>query len=485
MGKRRNDSTIRILMLGAPGVGKSALESRFTTNEFPAAYDTSLTRHSRRCVTLSPKDQEPDSETRPLDTSYGLTIPLLSDRDDRLTTQSSIFSNPASIQDPDSAEHITAQTLESFSGEPITCSDCERENSTFLVEVINSPDLQHPKKRAKTLLNGSYDAVLLVYDIGSRGSFETVADLHNEIPLSARSGHGSLGRRKGWLRFLGRGAGEIVVGLVGNKSDTDTDFEAIDFDVGGILLEKEEALLKDVASEREVVHPLFRESRVFDQNLPFSPISMGSFGAIQRDSILAAARRSIVSADAAMDARLSVSSTQRSVHTVRAANEKRLPHFARRSSRSSKVESWLEIGTPVIESTAREQIVEGDGPANVNAYDSSSSTTAVRRQISKLEGELVARTLLLQVPFVETSAKTGENVEETPEVSPPSQTSPKCLTESGKGRQGPEREYYEQSYKALWPHEIIQAHTTQRIHVPYGDDQFPGGARRNVLTRGI
>jgi GTPase SAR1 family protein len=351
-------------------------------------------------------------EPRPLDTLHGLmTIPLLSDRDDRPPTQSSTFSNPASMPEVQDAEHIVPRAVEPFSGEPIVCPECEWENNTFLLEIVNYPRLQCPKERAKVLLKGEFDAVLLVYDIASRGSFETVADLHNEIPLNARRGRSSLGKRGSWRHAFGRRGGEIVVGLVGNKSDIDAHMYSTESDFDELLLEKEEAALEDVASEREVVHPLFRQSRLFDSSMPLSPISMRSFGAIQRYSILAAARRSIASADAAFDARHSIMSA-RTAHSIRATNEKRLPRLPRRLSRSSKVESWLEFGSPVMENYPPTQQEEMNDLTNASTRDSSPSTTAVRRHISRLEGELVARTLLLQVPFFETSAKTGQNVEE-------------------------------------------------------------------------
>jgi GTPase SAR1 family protein len=351
-------------------------------------------------------------ESSQLDISYGLMeLPLLSNRRARSASQSSTFSNPASIRGATPGEDVGLEALRNSQGPP---NDYQDHDDTYLVEIMSHPCLQFEKERAKILLKGDFDAVLLVYDITSRESFETVAELHNEIPLNARSGRSSLGRRKGWWQTLGHGSDEIVVGLVGNKSDLDGGFEMQDFDLDALLLEKENVTLDDVASEREVVHPLFRESRLFDYNssLPLSPVSINTFGATRRLSVLSAYGRPYGSADAVVNVRFSVPPSQRPTSAVKFATGDDILNHSRPSSRHTKVQSWLEIGSPTADHRSYEQHLGEDNLTDDSTRNSGSPTTAARRQVSSLEGELVARTLLLQVPFFETSAKTGEQVEE-------------------------------------------------------------------------
>lgn len=376
-------------------------------------------------MTLSTYHGPYGPEYDPLDNvAYELMdLPLLSNRRERAMTQSSTFSNPASFRGAEADDEIAPEAAEPTAG---TQSE---EDTSYLVEIISHPCFQLEKERARVLLKGDFDAVLLVYDITSRTSFETVAELHNGIPLNARRGWSSLGRRSSWWQALGRGTDEIVVGLVGNKCDLDAGFRTQDFDLDAVLLQKEDVVLDDVASEREVVHPLFRESRLFDcDSLPLSPISINTFGASQQLSTLTDSLRPYGSAGAALQARLSVSPSQRSANTLKTADGDRILQHSRPSSRHIKVQSWLDTGSPTVDARSdgeRDRGTSTDGP------NSSTPTTAAMRQVSRLEGELVARTLLLQVPFFETSAKTGEQVEELFEA-----VVREVLTEAGRGKGG-------------------------------------------------
>ena len=397
------------------------------------------------------------------------------------------------------------------------CVDCVREASTYLVEVTNYPSLQLPKVRAQVYKEGEYDAVLLVYDVANRASFEAVTDLHAEIPLHKRrnsnsngnsnnnaggrngvtNGVGQLHKRKGSQSALGRrrssiwlgggsvsttslaeaimggggsgqmrnnSGGETVVALVGNKADVDADYGGGDlgFD-DAILLEEKRGVLQEAdIEERSLVHPLYRESRVFgntspttttgpengttlegDDRLlrllpgardsgslspllpPKSPYGVGHPRGPERRQprasrapVPAYARRSVMSVDHEMGAqRMSVLS-RRSVTSVQEGNEKALPRMPTRVPKADSIEKWIRTGSPTVGDrtttiTVDESVgvMETEESTRADTLDSG-ATTASKRQVSKIEGQLLSRSLLLNVPFYETSAKTGENVEE-------------------------------------------------------------------------
>jgi hypothetical protein len=321
---------------------------------------------------------------------------------------------------------------------------------TYLVEVINYPALQFAKERAHIYAKGEYDAVMLVYDVGNRQSFEEVVDLQAEIPMGrglsswrrTRRKSGSVRRTRSSIFGGGSGeanessrrAGEPVVALVGNKSDFDAEYASVD-------LEKEAAREEAHVEERSLVHPLYRESRIYDDP-PLSPRSARSmpspniFGygndrvgtipeplgaSLEGDALV---RRSTTSADAALlrgaDARASILlSAKRSVRTVQEGKERALPRLPMRepAGTTEAIENWIETGSPTVATMAAKYeaatVEDGeDGVTRVDSLQASEATSASRRQVSRLEGELLARTLLLGVPFFEASAKTGENVEE-------------------------------------------------------------------------
>jgi hypothetical protein len=305
------------------------------------------------------------------------------------------------------------------------CLECIREANTYMVELINYPGLNHPKERQLALLKNEYDAILLVYDVGNRQSFEAAQALYNDIPSRNRRRASMSRSRPGW-----RGGGNVngsnnshaspssssssssssrqgrngpVVALVGNKSDFDEDYVSIELGLDGPIMEKEMEIQVAEVDERNLVHPLFRESRVYDDP-PFSPRSF-SYGA--RD-LMAEARRSVVSADMPYS-RTSVLSRQRSIQTAPVGRERPLPRLLRQASKNDVVEQWLETGSPTVEDTPVVDEIENETQIGSN---DSESTTAAKRQVSRLEGEVMAQRLQLLVPFFETSAKTGDNVEE-------------------------------------------------------------------------
>lgn len=318
-----------------------------------------------------------------------------------------------------------------MSSEQRPCSLCIREADTYLVEVINYPALQSAKVRSHVLAKGGYDAVLLVYDVGNRKTFETIMDLHSEIPLGRRWRRGShsiaASRTKRGLFRRGSventanlySGGETVVALVGNKADFDADYASIELGLDGPLSEKMAVLEEVDLEERSLVHPLFRESRLYDEMssptalLPaISPGAQTFHGRSTYRQDISDVRRSVLSADHILDSRLSILSLQRSVRTVpaRTGRHRRSVSNRYREDPARIVENWLEIRNPIVDQDLNESPREE--PSARRDSTETASTTAAKRQVSKLEGEMLARTLLLQVPFFETSAKTGEMVEE-------------------------------------------------------------------------
>ncbi len=133
--------------------------------------------------------------------------------------------------------------------------------------------------------------------------------------------------------------------LVGNKSDFDAEYASVELGLDGPLLEKEAEIQEADVEERSLVHPLFRESRFFDElnirDEPLSPRSVREFAAKGKE-IGADGRRSVVSAD--NDLRRSILSLQRSVRTVPVGKEKR--SFPNAPDKTAIIETWLQTGNP-------------------------------------------------------------------------------------------------------------------------------------------
>ncbi|KAK3687407.1 hypothetical protein B0T22DRAFT_457149 [Podospora appendiculata] len=395
--------------------------TQFTTMAYPPLYDPSLTINSRRFFTLPPHQPvDPDPVTRPLDTSHGHE--LNSPR--RPQSASTTFSNPGSPAPttPQPTHNNPSPTTASPSDNtPLlpVCADCRRE-ATYMVEVTNYPALHLPKVRAHVLAKGDYDAVLLVYDISNRASFTSIPALHAEIPLTTTTTTtGGTKRRK--ASATGHVAtasaddarGETAVALIGNKSD-------VDETVG---LEKEAILQEAEVEQRSLVHPLYRESwylRAYDDDEheppPLSPRSARSLPVARREEKENEeyVRRSVFSEGGGGGLRTSVFSARRELDFV--PEEQYPPTSSTTTNKPPEptgetLEKWIAFADPE---------GEGDGAAStatedctrVDSRTSDITTPAVaKRQVSRLEGETLARSLLLSLPFYETSAKTGDNVE--------------------------------------------------------------------------
>ena len=417
----------------ASRTGNDTCKRQFTTATYPPPYDPALMWNSRRYFTLhSYSDSPVVPVTRPLATSHGLdAFPKAEQHPPerpRSPGGSSTCSNPASEVLPEIWETENQVDASQVAlSEPRPCAKCLREADTYLVELINYPALQSAKIRSHVLSKGNYDAVLLVYDVGDRKTFETIMDLHSEIPLGKRwrrASHSNIADKTkrgifGRGAMAGNKAGETVVALIGNKADFDAEYASIELGLDGPLSEKMAVLEEVDLEERSLMHPLFRESRCYDETnsrnaLPpaMSPGAQTFHGRSTYRQEISEVRRSVLSADHILDSRFSILSLQRSVRSVPTRKRDPVRSFARRhqEDQASVVENWLDIrksnvDQESIDSPREELCTRGHST-------DTASTTAAKRQVSKLEGEMLARTLLLQVPFFETSAKTGENIEE-------------------------------------------------------------------------
>ncbi|KAK1752316.1 hypothetical protein QBC47DRAFT_69703 [Echria macrotheca] len=504
---------------------------------YPPLYDPNLTLTSRRYFTLSSgepshhdqQQQHSPSTTRPLETSHGLPptpAPRFStdttSRPTRPRSASSTVSNPpASLPSPvpptqrsptwpspppktAATPKLSLQTNTSAATSkhpnglptPISPTTAGSKPTTFLVEITNYPALQNARARAQVLSRGDYDAIMLIYDVGSRASFDAIPSLHNEIPSSSLGGRRrNKAVRRSRSSIFGSsssnhqtpissyaddswrpspvvddsslrsrppprsasGSGEIVVALVGNKSDFPVDDSSFTSTPNSPVTEEKEAEIQTAeVHARSLVHPLFRQSREFDQDgtMPTSPRSArsmpvggcpwdyqgsgsdpdhrnsrpprwsgietnvrrtrsvtsegGGGTSGQRISVFSVARRgslNLVPEEDRRDEQEDNNSTiQNIVSSPAAGAPPTPPHDNDDTEPAAAIQKWLEM--------------DGDGGNGGShsrtprtPYEPPPPPSPRERQVSHFEGEMLSRSLLLNVPFIETSARTGSNVE--------------------------------------------------------------------------
>ncbi|CAK7225689.1 hypothetical protein SCUCBS95973_005948 [Sporothrix curviconia] len=444
MGKGTSNPTVRILMLGAAGVGKNCLESRFTTMTYPPPYNPALTLNSRRYFTLPPihaagdceeEDRESDkkdavvvtTEERPGTSSTGGTPPSPSSPSS--PHRPAAATTNVAVQVPEDTASLDDRTLVASSVGTSLCSACARENNTYLVEVINYPDLQSPAVRKQVHAKADYDAVLLVYDVTSSASFDSMAALHAEIPVCTRKNHQAHHRRaaphasstrsrtSGWFGGGGNetgttGSGEIVVGLVGNRCDVDEDGDGEEDsgDEAGATTKAGPSTSTAAVTEDDLLHPLYRESILYEE-LMASRKAQGQGGKMKKDS---------------------------TTDEQDNKDEMPLPDAIARmeASKNDDIHKWLQISRPTPPSlmlSADEPLLSPRpfsgsraSPVTVPTKTTTKTTTNPpsetaaktpakprrrHRQVSPADGTMLAQALQLPVPFLETSAKTGHHVE--------------------------------------------------------------------------
>ncbi|KAK4188278.1 hypothetical protein QBC35DRAFT_550016 [Podospora australis] len=163
MDHRRGERlTIRILILGAEGVGKKSLESHFTATRYP-------TTISRQHLGLSP----PPSPTLSLQT----TLFNSGTTSSRSRSASSTAANLGSVLESDHGD----VTPNEKPLPPLPSSSSGRPQS-FLVETttLSSADLLNSRELA------NHDAVLFVYDITNRTSFAAISTLYHPAVIASQ-----------------------------------------------------------------------------------------------------------------------------------------------------------------------------------------------------------------------------------------------------------------------------------------------------------
>jgi hypothetical protein len=266
------------------------------------------------------------------------------------------------------------------------------------VEIVNYPALQSAKVRQHVLAKGEYDAILLVYDVSDRRSFERIRDFHAEVSLASSNGsnnhyhrktqrsyaprrhsgtptRSSMQRRNSVMSFFSPGGpeedveagkapdgGGVVVALVGNKADIG------DEDCGG---SSEGSGAEDELSGRE---------DDFDDDCESALAVFGD--ALDRDP----------HNEVKLGASLGITTSR--------------PKPSHAES-SETVERWLQVVGKATEDEREAASLESAMNPEVPL-----GKARPRRSVSTAEGEDLSRSLELQVPFLETSARTGLNVEE-------------------------------------------------------------------------
>ncbi|KAL2884575.1 hypothetical protein HOO65_110046 [Ceratocystis lukuohia] len=337
---------VKILLLGAPGVGKKCLESRFITSSYPPPYDPALTVSSRREIMLdlnaaynearitstSPYDsmvQPQDAglaKVRLEDTSpYGLSESLV----EKLELDATIMKsapNPGKPPATNQSHNLTEYTI----------------------ETINYPSLQSPQERMRVLSKESIDAVIIMYDVTRRSSIDVAKHIYAEV--QQRFGHTAKKRRDRLSRPLKVSHRTPIVAFVGSKCDVDS---------------------------------ITRE-----------PVSLGAAksSVARLENLNQASRASRTSTESSQS--IVIEETWRKI-----ANEP-----AKHDSPNTILDLWMRIDQCTPSVTPKPLIKSAE-----SRY--SASYTKAPRQISKIEGQHLSMELGADIPFFETSAKTGENVE--------------------------------------------------------------------------
>ena len=365
---------------------------------YPPPYNPAFTSCSRRLLTLAAKKAEPSTPVLqsppPLDLSLGLSF----DKNGREVldahrpqTSSSVYSedDPASgvVRVPGPRE--AAPSRFESRGTPETCAECVKSANTFMVEVINYPTLQLARERASVLNMGEYDAVLLLYDVGSRESFDIVPVLHSEVILRSRF----YGKRSSWRSQGSLVKEEPIIALAGNKADFDSEGPdpELTFNLG-----------KSMERWGQNAHPTSSGSLDTIYSDEDEPIRSPSSLNISMHEFVADGRRSAMSLDTSSTRSGAKLVKRKSTQSVRVNGDGTLPRMSRRASKRELANMWLDKGIMPREGATLDEV---DEMAQMGGK-------SYRRQVARAEGADLARQLQLRVPFLETSSKTGQNVEE-------------------------------------------------------------------------
>lgn len=412
-----SNPTVRILVIGTAGSGKNCLESRFTTSQYPPPYDPSLTLCSRRFLTLDTKpssDGGSQSSTLPgshVTTDFHASTPSLLSPPDSAGPASPISDPVSPISFVSTTSTLNTSTTSiptsAFFGNdlelprPQPCAKCTHRASTYLVEVLNYPALQSAKVRQHVLAKGEYDAVLLVYDVSDRRSFEKVREFHAEVSLIS-SNNGAKNHRRQRSHMPRRHSGPPAGSSLQRRSSVMSFFSP----GGGLVAPEEDVEAGKGPGDNVVVALVGNKADIGDVEDPnMSENNEGEDGLADQDddfdddceSAIAvfgdALNHDLHEEKAKLGASLSVLGT---------TSRPKPSH----TESSETVERWLQVVGKAAE--------EDEDCAAHERVDSETTASKAKpgRSVSKTEGEDLARSLELQVPFLETSARTGANVEE-------------------------------------------------------------------------
>lgn len=434
---------------------------------YPPPYNPALTLTSRRYFTLPPVhaggDCNKDSSDETPSTKKSAVVVSTAERPQTTSSStSSTSSNPAAVGSPivldhpdnNSSSFLDDRTLvaSTTTATASLCSSCAHENNTYLVEVINYPDLQKAQVRRRVHARADYDAVLLVYDVGDATSFDAIPPLHAEIPVCTRKNHQQHHRRatphaggggnnksgsgarsrnttmttSGWFGGGGgatdgdvdgeatrTGSGEIVVGLVGNKCDVD---DVVEQEVPAEMTGAGTAGRAGTSAHTEdsLLHPLYRESILYEE-------LMAKREQRERERQKAAKAKERAGADAAQTP-MTPFPTGITDNTDTA--DPLTPEQAEAAcKKNDDIKKWLSISRPeptLPMSSEPTSPLDGDGDyfglagtiADIEKKSNTKTTAPPKkRQVPPTDGAMLAQALQLSAPFLETSAQSGHNVE--------------------------------------------------------------------------
>ncbi|KAL1886957.1 hypothetical protein Cpir12675_006815 [Ceratocystis pirilliformis] len=218
----------------------------------------------------------------------------------------------------------------------------------YTIETINYPSLQSPRERMRVLSKDSIDAVIIMYDVTRRSSIDLAKHIYAEV--QQQFGHATKKRRDRLSRPLKVAHGAPIIAFVGSKCDVDS--------------------------------------------ITCEPVSLGAAkSSVSRlENLNQASRASRTSTESSQS--IIIEETWRKI-----VNEP-----AKHDSPNTILDLWMRIDQ-YAPSVTPKPLIKSAG----SCY--SASYTKAPRQIPKIKGQHLSMELGADIPFFETSAKTGENVE--------------------------------------------------------------------------
>lgn len=286
--------------------------------------------------------------------------------------------------------------LENSAASPKLCSQCLPNSQTYLIELINYPALEHSKIRQQVLSKGEYDAVLLLYDVGNRSTFECVRVIHSELSEAVSR------QRRPSATLLGRRASSTVLAQHGRRGSLLSMFSATE--------DSRRELYGSTKSETTIVALVGNKCDIDNEegsSIAVKPVySMKKQKGDNDDEVAIFG----VSIDSGCSEPSTTSTDDSSIQ--------QRPNILRSRRSYPRMNDWLHIETRAkrlidgLASGQHESALAHNKPPN----PSQGTAVTIVRQVSAAEGQGLAFELGLQVPFMETSAKTGANVEEAVEA---------------------------------------------------------------------